>query len=144
MNIFGSLTVFLMKHNKSIDDIKWIGNDNAYMSIDEFIRLSRAINDNNHFPLEFMPEKLKLVGVDFWIEKKHHDDYSCVYLDDIDDCWVYNSMPQKPAMQNNTWRDYYSTGELKVIGSYKASEGSKCISESRNNDDIINLFNYTI
>lgn len=144
MNIFGSLTVFLMKHNKSIDDIKWIGNDNTYMSIDEFIRLSRAINDNNHFPLEFMPEKLKLVGVDFWIEKKHHDDYSCVYLDDIDDCWVYNSMPQKPTTQNNIWKDYYNTEELRVIGGYRATEKSKCICESRNNDDIINLFNYTI
>lgn len=144
MNIFESLTFFLMNHNKRIDDIKWVGNDSTYMSMGEFVRLSKAVNDKNHFPLEFMPENLKLVGVDFWIEKKHHDDYSCVYLDDTDDCWVYNSMPQKPAMQNNTWRDYYSTSELKVIGSYKASEGSKCISESRSNDDIINLFNYTI
>lgn len=106
----------LKKHNKSIDNIQWVGCKDFQIVKDDFLSYIQK-KEYNEFDLD-LPYDLLLVGENFWIE-----------LSDNGDTFVYKCLPKRPAKTINL--RYFSTSnisenEMKTLeNSLKLTDGTK-------------------
>ncbi len=87
----------LKKHNKSIDNIQWVGCKDFQIVKDDFLSYIQK-KEYNEFDLD-LPYDLLLVGENFWIE-----------LSDNGDTFVYKCLPKRPAKTINL--RYFSTSNI--------------------------------
>jgi len=89
-------TVKMLQDNeKTVDDVEWcmyrseIG-DSFCFSWEEFERLSNFYYDNGFGGVEII-ESLKIVGLDFWLERIEYDG---------SEGWEFKCFPHKPEKSN--------------------------------------------
>lgn len=77
---------------KTINDIKWIGSDDFYLDVQEFIRLAEGIEYNNSFGQQEIAADLKIV----------FNDYSIMVRKEYDGAeeWMYYSVKQPETFSN--------------------------------------------
>ena len=77
---------------KTINDIKWIGSDDFYLDIEEFIRLAEDIEYDNGFGWQDIAADLKIV----------FNDNSIMVREEYDGAerWVYYSVKQPDIFSN--------------------------------------------
>ncbi len=96
MNLYDCTLLMLHKHNKSFDDIIWIGCNEFCISKEDFIHHSKEINfDSLSLELDYIPHDIVIVGENFWLSRPIH------YYEDfksIDDLWLYNEYPEQPKI----------------------------------------------
>lgn len=85
MSLLQTLNECIFSHNKSWDDVIWIGCAEFTIPIDNFIKL--AGNTLEEYSSE-IPEDLIVVGKDFWIERFSDGEFC--------DHWEYKAYPKKP------------------------------------------------
>lgn len=84
----------LMTHNKTWDDVLWIGCSEFTISIEDFKRLANREYDDGYGSPE-VAQDLKIVGKDWWLERYEYDG---------SEEWVYKSYPKKPLEQKSVKR----------------------------------------
>lgn len=84
-------------NGKTINDIKWVGNQNFHIDINDFIRFSKNLNLEicrvDSVDLNTLPTDLVVVGDDFWLARPILYTEDCRYLSDV---WIFNAMPEMP------------------------------------------------
>lgn len=92
------LTIKCLELNgKTMNDIKWIGNKNFRIEINDFIKFSKKLNLEicrfDSVDLDTLPTDLVVVGDDFWLARPILYTEDCQYLSDV---WIFNTMPEMP------------------------------------------------
>lgn len=87
INLLKETKEILKDNNKTLEDIKWIGNSKYYVDIKKFIELSNVMYDNG-YGSQKVAEDLKIVGDDWWLERYEYDGA---------EDWVYKSFPIMPT-----------------------------------------------
>lgn len=87
----------LEDYGKKIEDIKWIGNEQYYMSIDTFKKIFNKEYDCGYGENE-VNIGLIICGKDFWLERHEYDGA---------EWWEYKTMPKKPKIKNNKLNIFY-------------------------------------
>lgn len=77
----------LTQNNKSIDDIYWIGNNEEYVGIDDFLEFAKTLNYNSGFGTAHVCEDLVIMGRDWWLERWEYDG---------SEGWTFKTRPQMP------------------------------------------------
>ena len=94
MNLLKETTEDLMTHNKTWNDVLWIGGYDFTISIEDFKRLANKEYDNGYGSPK-VAQDLKIVGKDWWLERFEYDGA---------EEWVYKSYPKKPLEQKSVQR----------------------------------------
>ena len=76
----------LKLYNKSISDIRWIGNSNVEIPIDAFFDAADREYDAGYGGTEVC-EGLMIVGDDWWLERHDYDGA---------EWWEFKTVPQRP------------------------------------------------
>ena len=84
----------LNQHNKTWNDVLWVGGSDFTISIEDFKKLANRDYDNG-FGAQEVASDLKVVGKDWWLER-------CEY-DGAED-WEYKTYPKKPSEQKSVKR----------------------------------------
>jgi hypothetical protein len=93
-NLLQETTEKLMTHNKTWNDVLWIGGFEFTISIEDFKRLAnREYDDCYGAPM--VAQDLKIVGKDWWLERFEYDGA---------EEWVYMTYPAKPLEQKSVQR----------------------------------------
>ena len=85
-NLLNETKEILKENNKKIEDIKWIGCRSFYVDIEDFIKLSNTLYDNDYGSPK-VAEDLLIVGDNWWLERHEYDG---------SEWWEYKSIPIKP------------------------------------------------
>lgn len=85
-NLLQETTQELMRHNKTWNDVLWIGGSNFTISIEDFKKLANREYDDG-FGAPEVAQDLKIVGKDWWLERYEYDGA---------EEWVYKTYPTKP------------------------------------------------
>lgn len=86
INLLEETKEILENHNKTIEDIKWIGTRKHYVDINKFLELADAEYDSGYGGQE-VADNLLVVGNNWWLERHEYDG---------SEWWEYKSIPQKP------------------------------------------------
>lgn len=86
MNLLKETIKILKDHNKTFDDIEWIGTTEIEISVDEFIKEADREYDDDYGAAEVNPN-LVVVGKDFWLERDEYDGL---------EWWEFKTMPKRP------------------------------------------------
>lgn len=84
----------LVTHNKTSDDVLWIGGSDFTISIEEFKKLANQEYDNG-FGAPEVAQDLKVVGKDWWLQRHEYDGA---------EHWDYMTYPKKPSEQKSVKR----------------------------------------
>ena len=76
----------LKNHNKTINDINWVGNGKYYFDVNEFLNIANVEYDNGYGAPE-VAEDLLVVGDNWWLERHEYDG---------SEWWEYKEIPLKP------------------------------------------------
>ena len=85
-NLLEETKEILENHNKTIEDIKWIGTSKHYVDINKFIELADSIYDDG-YGVQEVADNLLIVGTNWWLERHEYDG---------SEWWEYKTIPQKP------------------------------------------------
>lgn len=77
----------LSQHNKTIDDIRWIGSPDCQIPLEDMIKLFDVFYDNGYGGAEIALDLL-VVGDDWWLERHEYDG---------SEWWEYKQLPVKPT-----------------------------------------------
>lgn len=94
MNLLQETTEKLMTHDKTWDDVLWIGGSEFTISIEDFKRLANREYDNGYGSPK-VAQDLKIVGKDWWLERGEYDG---------SEWWDYMTYPTKPLEQKSVKR----------------------------------------
>lgn len=73
INFLTEIEAVLKENNKSITDIKWIGNSVAVFDTKSFLDWAGTFNYDNGYGLEVIPLDYIIVGNDWWLERAEYD-----------------------------------------------------------------------
>ena len=85
-NLLEETIKILKEYRKEISDIKWIGNYDYYINIDDFLRVADTNYDSGYGGQEVAVD-LFIVGDDWWLERHEYDG---------SEWWEFKSIPIKP------------------------------------------------
>ena len=88
-NLLEETKKVLSDHDKKIDDIKWIGTKNVYVSIDDFLKKADTKYDDG-FGAQEVACNLVIVGDNWWLTREEYDGA---------EGWRFNQIPTKPDTQ---------------------------------------------
>lgn len=94
MNLLQETTEKLMTHNKTWNDVLWIGGSDFTISIEDFKWVANREYDNGYGAPE-VAQDLKIVGKDWWLERFEYDGA---------EEWIYKAYPIKPLEQKSVQR----------------------------------------
>ena len=86
MNLKEQTIRILLKNNKSIEDIKWIGCPSFKIPINKFFEMTNRNYDSGYGSVE-VAEDLLVVGDSWWLERHEYDGA---------EWWEYKELPQEP------------------------------------------------
>lgn len=89
MNLLQETIEKLKEHNKTWDDVLWIGGSEFSISIEDFKILANCEYDNG-YGSQIVAQDLKIVGKDWWLERSEYDG---------SEWWDYMTFPIKPLEQ---------------------------------------------
>jgi hypothetical protein len=89
----------LNRHNKTWDDVLWVGGSDFTISIEDFKKLANREYDNG-FGAPEVALDLKVVGKDWWLERYEYDGA---------ENWEYKTYPKKPLEQKSVQRVIWET-----------------------------------
>ena len=84
----------LKEHNKTWNDVLWIGGSDFTISIEDFKSLANRKYDDTYGAPE-VAQDLKIVGKDWWLERYEYDGA---------EGWTYMALPIKPLEQKSIQR----------------------------------------
>lgn len=95
-NLLKETVSVLNEHNKTLDNIEWIGSKDGYITLETFKRLADVYYDSGYGAPEVALD-LIIVGKDFYMAREEYD--GCEW-------WEYHSMDmfQKPDAELNIIR----------------------------------------
>lgn len=79
----------LNKHNKTPQDVKWIGDSTYKINWEDFEKFADFEYDNGYGGIEIF-RYLKIVGEDFWLERVSYDG---------SEWWEYKIFPVEPEQK---------------------------------------------
>lgn len=85
-NLLDETKDILANNHKTINDIKWVGNDKFYFDINEFIKVANVEYDDSYGAPE-VAQDLLVVGDNWWLERHEYDG---------SEWWEYKKNPTKP------------------------------------------------
>lgn len=94
MNLLQETIEKLKEHNKTWDDVLWIGGSEFSISIEDFKELANREYDNGYGSPK-VAQDLKIVGKDWWLERGDYDG---------SEWWDYKIYPAKPLEQKSVQR----------------------------------------
>jgi hypothetical protein len=94
MNLLQETTDMLTAHDKTWDDVLWVGGTDFTISIEDFKRLADREYDDDYGSTEVAID-LQVVGKDWWLERWDYDG---------SEGWVYKTYPAKPLEQKSVQR----------------------------------------
>lgn len=86
VNLLEETIKVLEKHNKTFDDVEWIGTTEIEISVNEFIKEANREYDDGYGDAEVNLD-LVVVGKDFWLERNEYDGL---------EWWDFKMMPKRP------------------------------------------------
>lgn len=86
INLLDETKEILQNCNKKIEDIKWVGNEEFYFDIDEFIKIADVEYDRGYGASE-VAHDLLVVGNNWWLERHEYVG---------SEWWEYKEIPKKP------------------------------------------------
>ena len=86
MNLLQETKDTLKENGKTIRDILWVGSENFYVDLIEFIEVADVEYDGSYGASE-VAEDLIVVGKDWWLERHEYDG---------SEWWEFKTMPKKP------------------------------------------------
>lgn len=86
INFFYEIVEALKEHDKSINDIQWIGSDIAIFDTESFLNWSKNFDYDNGYGGNVIPLDIVVVGTDWWLERAEYDGY---------EWWEYKKQPDK-------------------------------------------------
>ena len=87
MNLLKETMYSLEEHNKTFEDVRWIGGDDFTISVESFKVLADKEYDNGFGGAEVATD-LKVVGDDWWLERGEYDG---------SEWWEFKTMPTRPT-----------------------------------------------
>ena len=90
INLKDETLKILNKHDKTWDDVEWVGNiyQNVTVDKDKFLILANREYDNGYGGNE-ISLNLVVVGKDFWLERHEYDG---------SEWWEFKQLPEKPVV----------------------------------------------
>lgn len=85
-NLLDETIKVLEEHNKTLDDVEWIGTTEIEISVNEFIKEANREYDDGYGDAEVNLD-LVVVGKDFWLERNEYDG---------SEWWDFKMMPKRP------------------------------------------------
>ncbi|HIQ91025.1 MAG TPA: hypothetical protein IAB27_05330 [Candidatus Coprosoma intestinipullorum] len=85
-NLLEETKNYLRDNNKTIDDIKWVGNNKFYFDVNEFLNIANVEYDSGYGAPE-VAQDLLVVGDNWWLERHEYDG---------SEWWEYKEIPLKP------------------------------------------------
>lgn len=85
MNLLKETKYILKEHNKTLDDIEWVGGSDFSISKKQFIELADSEYDNG-FGGQEVATDLMVVGNGFWLERHQYDG---------SEWWEYKQVPKR-------------------------------------------------
>lgn len=85
-NLLEETKQVLEENGKTFEDVKWIGSNDFYIDIDDFLVVADTEYDNGYGGQE-VARDLLIVGDDWWLERHEYDG---------SEWWEYKTIPQKP------------------------------------------------
>ena len=76
----------LERNGKTIEDVKWIGNEDLWFNWKDFAKIADVDYDGG-FGATYVPLDLKVVGDDWWMERSEYDGA---------EAWDFKTLPQQP------------------------------------------------
>jgi len=111
VNLFEETEHALIYHNKTWDDISWIGGPDFYISVEQFKEAARETNYDCGYGSEEVAVDLVICFNDgSWLSRESYDG---------SEWWKYNFYPQKPRMKLE------GSVKLADLDGYDASGGLK-------------------
>lgn len=102
MNLLQETQEMLKRHDKTLDDVIWIGDKNKKIAVDDFIKMADREYDNGYGIAE-VNEDLLIVGKNWWLERLVYDGK---------ESWDYKTTPQQPDDYGlNIWYEWSGKGE---------------------------------
>lgn len=86
-NLLEETLEVLKRHNKTFQDVMWIGTQNEYITPGQFKEYAHNIWYDSGFGGAEIKEQLFVVGNDWWLERHEYDG---------SEWWEFKSMPIKP------------------------------------------------
>lgn len=86
INLLEETKKVLKEHEKTFDDVLWVGTGDYYIDVQRFIELADK-KYNNSYGTEYVNTDLHVVGTDWWLERHEYDG---------SEWWEYKTIPIKP------------------------------------------------
>lgn len=88
INFYDEIVEALSEHNKSLDDVKWVGTKDYVFNTFKFLRWASAFNYDNGYGLNCIPLTWYVVGDNWWLERYEYDGA---------EWWEYKELPKKSS-----------------------------------------------
>ena len=88
VNLYEEILQELSRHDKTLDDIRWVGNDKKYFILPFFFDEASKCFYDNGYGLPVIDTSLKIVGDDWWLERAEYDG---------SEWWEFKTLPERPA-----------------------------------------------
>ena len=85
-NLLEETKNYLRDNHKTIDDVKWVGNNKFYFDVNEFLNIANVEYDSGYGAPE-VAQDLLVVGDNWWLERHEYDG---------SEWWEYKEIPLKP------------------------------------------------
>lgn len=72
INLLEETLTVLKRHNKTYEDIVWVGSEDGYIDLEEFKKIANVYYDNGYGSTE-IPTDLIIVGKDFFMIRGEYD-----------------------------------------------------------------------
>lgn len=89
MNLLNETIEKLKEHEKTPDDVLWVGNHTTYTTWEDYERVANIDYDDG-FGGNEIADSLLVVGKDFWLERGEYDG---------SEWWNYKEYPIKPTQK---------------------------------------------
>lgn len=86
-SLFDETMLFLAEHEKTVDDIIFVTDGNAYCSADDFKMMANDYYYDKGFGIQHINRDLKIVGFDWWLERHEYDG---------SEWWEFKKLPTMP------------------------------------------------
>lgn len=109
----------LRSHNKTLDDVIWIGSEKYEIEKDEFIKLA-DIEYHSGYGAQKVADDLLIVGNDFWLSREEYDG---------SEWWKFNTMPKRPSQKRaeinslicgRPYNEFIGWETLETLAKYKS------------------------
>lgn len=104
INLLYETENILKEHNKTLEDIVWIGNEDYYVDIEKFKDIANTEYFNG-YGFEEVATDLIIVGNNWWLERHVYDG---------SEWWEYKTLPVKPNKKMNL--KVLTTRQAKKVG----------------------------